>query len=92
MVFDDEFYIVTLIWEGKITPNWTDIVQYIPQSGAPDNIDLKYTWFTSDLEENPRKKTKLRSERHSREFHFVSVCKHAQECLSGEEASVSEVI
>ena len=43
--------------EVTIHPNWTYLVQSISQSGAPDNIDLKDTWFTPDLEEYPGKKT-----------------------------------
>ena len=40
--------------EVTIPPNWTDIVQHSSQSGAPENIDLKDTWLTPDLEESPR--------------------------------------
>ena len=39
--------------EGRIPPIWTDIVQRISQSGAQENIDLKDTWFTTDIEEDP---------------------------------------
>ena len=55
VVFDDEFYTVTLITEDKIPPNCTDLVQGSSQSGAPDNIYLKDTWFTLDIEEYPSK-------------------------------------
>ena len=55
MVFDDEFSIVTFIREVTIPPNWKDIVQLISQKGAPNNIDLKDTLFTPDIEEYPRK-------------------------------------
>ena len=55
VVINDEFSTVPFIREGTITSNWTDIVQSISQSGAPYNIDLKYTWFTQDIEEDPRK-------------------------------------
>ena len=44
-----------LIREGKITPNWTDIVQCCSKSGAPENIELKDTYFTPYLNEDPRK-------------------------------------
>ena len=54
-MFDDEFYTVTLITEDKIPPNCTDLVQGSSQSGAPDNIYLKDTWFTLDIEEYPSK-------------------------------------
>ena len=50
VVFDDEFYTVTLIKEGTIPQNWIDLVQHISQSDAPENIDLEDTWFTPDLE------------------------------------------
>ena len=39
--------------EVAITPNWTDLVQRSSHSGAPDNIDIKYNWFTPDPEEYP---------------------------------------
>ena len=55
MVFDDEFSTVKLMREGTIITNWTDLVQLISQSGAPDNIDLKDTWFNTDIEEDTRK-------------------------------------
>ena len=41
--------------EVTIHPNWTYLVQSISQSGAPDNIDLKDTWFTPYLDEGPSK-------------------------------------
>ena len=41
--------------EGKIPPNSTYLVQRISQSGVPDNIYLKDTWFTTDIEEYTRK-------------------------------------
>ena len=40
--------------EVTIPPNWKYILQLISQSGVLDNIYLKDTWFTPDLEENPR--------------------------------------
>ena len=39
--------------EGTIPSNLTDRVQLRSQSGAPENIDLKDTWFTPDLEGDP---------------------------------------
>ena len=39
--------------EGTIPPNLTDLVQRISKRGAPNNIDLKDTWFTPDLNEYP---------------------------------------
>ena len=41
--------------EGTISKNWKDILQRISQSGALENIDLKDTWFTPDLEKDPSK-------------------------------------
>ena len=55
VVFADEFYTVPFMREGTMPPNWTDLVQRSSQSGAPENIDLKDTWFTIDPEENTRK-------------------------------------
>ena len=55
VVFDDEFSTVPFMREGKIPPNWTDLAQCSSQSREPDNIDLKYTWFTIYLEEYPIK-------------------------------------
>ena len=53
VVIDDELSTVRFMREVTIYPNWTDIVQRISQIGTPDNIDLKDTWFTTDLEEYP---------------------------------------
>ena len=55
VVFDDEFSTVTFIREGITLPNWTYIVQHSSQSGAPENIELKDTWFTPDIKEYTRK-------------------------------------
>ena len=55
VVFDNEFSTVKFIREGTIQPNWSYAVQQISQSDAKDNIDLKDTCFTPDLEEYPRK-------------------------------------
>ena len=41
--------------EGKIPPNWKDLVQLRSYSGAPDNIYLKDTWFAPDIMEDPSK-------------------------------------
>ena len=41
--------------EGTITPNWKHIVQLNSQSDALDYIDLKDTWLTPDLKEDPSK-------------------------------------
>ena len=55
MVLDDEFYTVPFMREGAIPQNWTDLVQLSSQNGTPENIELKNTWLTPDLEEEPRK-------------------------------------
>ena len=52
VVIDDEFSTVPLTKEGTIPPNCTYLVQCISQSVAPDNIDLKDTWFTQVLKED----------------------------------------
>ena len=54
MVFDDDFYAAPFMREGTIPPNWTYLVQRRSESGAPDNNDLKDTWFTPYIEEYPR--------------------------------------
>ena len=53
MVFDDELYTAPFTREDTILPNWTYLVHRNSQSGEMDNIDLKDTWFTTDLEEDP---------------------------------------
>ena len=39
--------------EGTITPNCKYLVQCRSQIGAPDKIDLRDTWLTTNLEEDP---------------------------------------
>ena len=51
MVFYEFFSTVPFMREGKISQNWTDIVQQSSQICAMDNIYLKDTWFTADIEE-----------------------------------------
>ena len=66
VVFDYEFSTVPLMREGKIPPNWTDLVQRSSKIGSLDNSDLKDTWFTPDLEEdtskNPRHEPSITQE------------------------------
>ena len=46
------------IHEGRYnTPNWTAIMKQISHIGAPDNIVLKDTWFTTDIEKYPSETT-----------------------------------
>ena len=40
--------------EGTIPPNWTYLVQRRSKISAPENIDLKDTWFTPDPKEDPK--------------------------------------
>ena len=54
LVFDVDFPTVPFMGEVTIPQNWIDIVQRSSQSGAPDNIDLKDTWFTPDCDQDPR--------------------------------------
>ena len=54
MVFDDKISTVLFIREVKIPPNWTDILQIISQSDAPENIYISHTCFITYLEEDPR--------------------------------------
>ena len=53
VVFYVEFSTVLFMREGTIPPNFTDLVQHISQRVAPDNIELKDTWFDPDLEVDP---------------------------------------
>ena len=39
-------------WAG--TRHCTDLFQHISQIVAPESIDIKYTSFTTDIEEDPR--------------------------------------
>ena len=55
MAFDEKFSTFPFIREGKIPPIWKYFVQIISKRVAPDNIDLKDTWFTPDIEEDIRK-------------------------------------
>ena len=55
VVFYDEFSAVPFMRIGTITPNCTDIVQRISQIGSPENIYLKNTWFTPDLDKYLRR-------------------------------------
>ena len=50
VVFNDEFFTVPFMRKFTILPNFTDIVKRISQRRAPENIDLKETWFIKYLE------------------------------------------
>ena len=53
MVFDDEFFTVTIIREGTIPPNCKDLLQSISLSNSTYNINLNDTWFNPYLESHP---------------------------------------
>ena len=53
MVFGDNSFIVTFMKEGPIPPNWAYLVQRSSQEITLEIINLKGTWCTHDLEENP---------------------------------------
>ena len=95
MVFDDEFSIAPFMREFTIPPNWTDIVQHRSQSVAPDNIGLKDTWFTSYIEEYPRKtpshKPRVSPKNNRNTFTSSQYILHVQESPSMQGVSVSEV-
>ena len=41
------------MWEVSITKNWSYLEQRRLQEIAPENSDLKDTWFTPNIKENP---------------------------------------
>ena len=57
VAFDDEFYTVPFMREGTIHTKWTYLVQRSSQSVTPENIDVKDTLSTPDIEEDPSEKT-----------------------------------
>ena len=81
--------------EGKIPPNWTDIVQLISQSGAPYNIDLKNTWFAHDLEEDtsetPSRDPIISPDNNNKMLTLPQYKPHAKEGPAREEAYSSEI-
>ena len=54
VVFDDELSTVSFMREGTIPQSSINLVQRRLQSGSPEYIDLKYTWFNKFIEENTR--------------------------------------
>ena len=82
--------------EGKISPNWTNIVQHRSQSGAPDNTDLKDTWFTPYLDEYlseiPSHELIVAPDNNNNTVTSSPYVPHAQESLSRKGYPVSEVI
>ena len=96
VVFYADFSTVPFMREGKIPKNWTDLVQHSSQSGAPGNIELKYTWFTPYLEEDPSKTPthvlRVSPENIMNIITFLQSVQQGQEILVSEGESVSEVI
>ena len=50
VVFDDDLYTVSFMMKGTIPPKFTDIVKRSSQDGALENVNLKDTWLTTDLD------------------------------------------
>ena len=63
MVSDDEFSTFTFMGEGAIISKGTYLVQRRSQRGETENIELKDTWSTPDIEEytieTPRHETRI---------------------------------
>ena len=82
--------------EGKILPNWKYLVQRISQSGSQENIDLKDTWFTPDLEEDPRKppsqELSVAPENNNKTITSPRSKTHAQESPDSKGSPIYEVI
>ena len=55
MVFDDEISTVPFMMEVTIPPNWKYLVQRSSQRVSTENIGLKDTWFTLNIEKYPSK-------------------------------------
>ena len=81
--------------EITIPQNWTDIVQRSSQSGAPENINLKDTWFTTYLEEyhikTPNQDPRVTQDNNNKNLTSLQYEPHVQEIPTRERASVSEV-
>ena len=54
VVFDNAFSAFAFMRKDKIPPNLIDLVQRRSKRYVLENIDLKDTWFTTDLEEYTR--------------------------------------
>ena len=95
MVFDDEFSTFPFMRKCTISPNWTDIVQPRSQSGAPENIEIRYTWFNPYIEEytreNPSHVTRVAPQNNKNTFTLSQSVPHVQEIPVSKGASVSEV-
>ena len=81
--------------EGTIPPNFTDIVQLSSQIVASDHIYLQDTWFTPDLEEDPRKTSSLNlsvaPDNNNKIITSPQSEPHVQEITARKGASASEV-
>ena len=94
VVFDDEFTTVPFMREVTIPTNWTDLVQRSSQSGAPDNIYLKDTWFYPNPEEDPIKtlshKPSVASDNNNKFLTLPQYKMHVQENMASKGAPFSE--
>ena len=81
--------------EDTIPPNCTDLVQRSSQSGKPEIIDLKDTWFTPDIEEHPREtlghNTSVALENNNNTLMSPQSKLHVQEILTSKVVSASEL-
>ena len=82
--------------EVVIPPNFKDLVKHISQSGAPENIDLRNTWFDPYFKkypsETPNHLTRVATENNRNMITSFQSVKKVPEILLSEGASVSEVI
>ena len=79
---------VPFMREFTIPPNWTDLVQLISQRVAPENIDLRDTWFIPYIEEDSRKISSrnlgVTPENNNKTLTLPQFEPHSQESLSSE--------
>ena len=78
--------------EGKITPNWTYLVQSSSQSVVLENIDFKDTWFNPDLEEDTIKNSGHVPRVAPDNNRNTLISLHIQESTVSERVHFSEVI
>ena len=82
--------------EGKIPLNWTNCVQLRSQISSSKNIDLKDTWFTPDLDEDPSKTSNqepsVAPENSNNTITLSQSVPHLQERTASEGTPISEVI
>ena len=77
VVFDDEFSAAPFLRESTISQSRTNLVQNSSHSGAPENIDIKGNWFTSDLggyfSETPSHESSVAPENNNIYFHAIAI-------------------